>query len=141
MSTDVNAQLLKAVFQEDMSLVKDYIQQDADVNYISSEQDNALLIAIDTMNIELINFLLAHGANPNPDPAQVYALPLNLAVDVAVQAVLNEEADTISNEAVELLLRHGADFTVRDQSGKNALEMATNYNSAARQLLEARLNS
>ena len=93
------------------------------------------------MNVKLISFLLAHGANPNPDPAQVYVLPLNLAVDVAVQAVLNEEVDALSNETIDLLLHHGADFTVRDQSGKNALEMAANYNSAARQLFEARLNS
>jgi len=141
MNPALNDQLLKAIFQEDLALAKQYIQAGAEVNYVSGKQDTALLIAVDTMNDELVSFLLAQGANPNPDPAAVYTLPFNLAVDVAVQAVLNEEAATLSNATIELLLRHGADFTVKDQSGKNAVEMATNYNSAAHQLFEARLNS
>jgi ankyrin repeat protein len=95
-----------------------------------------LLVAIDTMNIDLIHLLLTPGANPNPDPQAVYVLPLNAAVDVAVQAVLNDKAETISNEAVELLVRYGANYTIRDKSGKNALELSANYNSVARRFFE-----
>ena len=98
------------------------------------------MIAVDTMNTELIDFLLAKGANPNPDPQTVYALPLNVAVDVAVQAVLNDEAETISNESVELLAQYGANYTVKDKSGKNAVELSTNYNSVARRFFEEKLS-
>ena len=136
MSTTLNEQLLNAVFDEDIDLVKQSIQDGADVNYISTKEDTPLLIAIDTMNIDLIHLLLAQGANPNPDPQAVYVLPLNAAVDVAVQAVLNDEAETISNEVVELLVRYGANHTVKDKSGKNALELSANYNSAAKRFFE-----
>lgn len=98
-----------------------------------------MLVAIDTMNImniDLIHLLLTQGANPNPDPQAVYVLPLNAAVDVAVQAVLNDKAETISNETVELLVRYSANYTIRDKSGKNALELSANYNSVARRFFE-----
>ncbi|RZK28209.1 MAG: hypothetical protein EOO61_22370 [Hymenobacter sp.] len=50
---------------------------------------------------------------------------------MAVQAFLNEEAEVISNETVELLVRYGADYTRKDRQGLNAAEMARNYNSVA----------
>jgi len=126
-----NDQLLKAVVDEDLAAVKQLIQAGADVNYFSSRSNSPLLAAIDTMNVELIRFLLDQGANPNPDAQKGYTLPLNAAVDVAVQAFLTEEAASISNETVELLVDYKADYTRRDKKGLNAAEMARNYNSVA----------
>jgi ankyrin repeat protein len=128
---EFNNQLLQAVIEEDIATVKQLVQTGADVNYFSSKSTSPLLLAIDTMNVELIRFLLDQGANPNPDPQKGYTLPLNAAVDVAVQAFLNEEADVISNETVELLVGYGADYTKKDRQGLNAAEMAHNYNSVA----------
>ena len=131
MNNNLNEQLLEAVADEDIDLVKQCVQRSAEVNYISASEDSSLLIAIDSMNLEIIKFLLAQGANPNPDPQRVYTLPLNVAVDVAVQAVLNDEADSISNETVELLVENGADYNKRDKQGKSAVELCANYNSVA----------
>ncbi len=136
---NLNEQLLQAVFKEDLDLVRRYVQEGGDVNYISAKENSPLLIAVDTMNVELVKFLLAQGANPNPPPQAVYALPLNAAVDVAVQAVLNEETEELLNETIELLVQHGADYTIKDKSGKNALELSINYNRAAREFFESRV--
>lgn len=128
---ELNNQLIKAVAGEDLAAVKQLVQAGADVNYFTPKEDSPLLVAIDTMNVELIKFLLDQGADPNPDPQKGYTLPLNLAVDIAVQAFLNEEADSISNETVELLIRYGADYTKKSKNGRNAVEMARNYNNVA----------
>jgi ankyrin repeat protein len=128
---ELNDQLLKAVIDEDLATVRQLVQAGADVNYFSSRSNSPLLAAIDTMNVELIRFLLDQGANPNPDAQKGYTQPLNAAVDVAVQAFLNEEAASISKETVELLVQYKADYTRRDKNGLNAAEMARNYNSVA----------
>lgn len=127
----LNDQLLHAVADEDIETVKQLVQEGADVNYFTPSGDSPLLVAIDAMNVELIQFLLDQGADPNPDPQKGYTLPLNIAVDIAVQAFLNEETEAISNETVELLVRYGADYTKKDKDGKNAADMALNYNSVA----------
>ena len=128
---ELNNQLIKAVAGEDLVTVKQLVQAGADVNYFTPKADSPLLVAIDTMNVELVQFLLDQGADPNPDPQKGYTLPLNIAVDVAVQAFLNEEAESISNETVELLVRYGADYTKKSKNGRNAAEVAGTYNSVA----------
>jgi ankyrin repeat protein len=128
---ELNEQLLKAVVDEDLATVKQLVDAGADVNYFSPKSNSPLLAAIDTMNVALTRFLLDQGANPNPDAQKGYTLPLNAAVDVAVQAFLNEEAASISNETVELLVQYKADCTRKDKNGLNAAEMARNYNSVA----------
>lgn len=127
----LNDQLLHAVADEDLETVKQFVREGADVNYFASSGEFPLLVAIDTMNSELVQFLLDQGAAPNPDPQKGYTLPLNIAVDIAVQAFLNEETEVVSNKIVELLVRFGADYTKKDRDGKNAAEMALNYNSVA----------
>lgn len=127
----LDEQLLHAVADENLEAVKQLVQEGAAVNYFTATADSPLLVAVDTMNAALVRFLLDHGANPNPDPQKGYALPLNLAVDVAVQAFLNQETEAISNEMVELLVQYGADYTRKDSNGRNAAETALNYNSSA----------
>lgn len=124
-------QLLHAVADEDLATVQQLVQEGAAVNYFTATADSPLLVAVDTMNAALVRFLLDHGAAPNPDPQKGYTLPLNLAVDIAVQAFLNEETEAISNEMVELLVQYGADYTRKDRNGRNAAEMALNYNNSA----------
>lgn len=128
---ELNEQLLNAVVDEDLATAKQLVQAGADVNYFSASKNSPLLLAIDTMNVDLTRFLLDQGADPNPDAQKGYTLPLNAAVDVAVQAFLNEEAASISNEMVELLVHYKADYTRRDKNGLNAAEIARNYNSVA----------
>jgi ankyrin repeat protein len=137
MTTDLNSELLKAVFDEDIDSVKQHLQNGANVNSISHKEDTPLLVAIETMNIGLITLLLAQGANPNPDPESVYTLPLNAAVDIAVQAVLNDEAEVMSNEVVELLVSHGANPTAKDKDGQSAVEFSLNYNSVAKRFFDS----
>jgi ankyrin repeat protein len=128
---ELNNQLIKVIAGEDLATVKQLMQAGADVNYFTPKENSPLLVAIDTMNVELVQFLLDQGADPNPDPQKGYALPLNIAVDVAVQAFLNEEAESISNETVELLVRYGADYTKKSKNGRNAAEVAGTYNRVA----------
>ena len=133
---DLNERLLQATAAEDLVAASQCIGQGAQVNYVSPRQDSPLLVPIDTMNVALVQLLLDQGADPNPDPARVYTLPLHAAVDVAVQAFLNEETEAISNETVELLVRYGADFTRKDREGRNAADVALRYNSVARAYFE-----
>lgn len=127
----LNDRLLHAVADEEVEAVKQLVQEGADVNYFTPSGDYSLLVAVDTMNVELVRFLLDQGAIPNPDPQKGYTLPLNIAIDIAVQALLNEETEAISNETVELLVRYGADYTRKDKDGKNAADRALNYNGVA----------
>jgi len=65
-------------------------------------------------NVEVVDMLLNHGANPNPVPTSYYnpSLPLLVA------------ADKDNGEAVEMLLKCGAKMDVTDSDGNTALHRA-----------------
>lgn len=98
-----------------------------------------LLLAIDTQGeATLVVLLLSRGADPN---ARKHGgvTPLQLAIDVALEARKNEYDDTgvardPSTEVVELLLRAGADPRLTDNRGRNAFDWARetgNYTAEA----------
>lgn len=57
--------LIFAITYRNYPLIKALIAHQAKVNYVSSERQNALLVAIENRNVKAISLLLAHGADPS----------------------------------------------------------------------------
>jgi len=121
--------------EENLSEVKNIIEKDAiDLNYLDSNGDSPLLIAIETGNLEMIELLLIKGASPN---FCGYTLPLNAAIDIAVAST--KSANTVledSTEIIELLLKYGADINQKDNAGESAIDFAKDYHISAQKLFE-----
>jgi ankyrin repeat protein len=89
-----------------------------------------LWIAIEQNDLELAEWCLAHGANPNAPPPKAKSLPQNSLYEEAVRAGHSEIA--------ELLVRHGAERSAIDKEGLPAFIAACLRldRSEAKRLLE-----
>ena len=133
--------LIKSVYQINFDEVKYLIKEGADINYIDEQGESAVMVAIGTNNLELVQLLINNGADLNPDPNDVFTLPLCLAVDSAVeQSKWNEEIKEDSIDIIELLVSNGADILSKDKNDESALDLATGYHIPAQQLFERVLN-
>ncbi len=133
-----NEELLEQIYESNLNRIKELLGEGADINYIDKNMDSPLLMAISNNNYTLVKFLLENGANPNPDPDKVYTLPLNLAIDVAVETTKNNINETKdSTDIIKLLLEFGANLNIKDRDGKNAYEFAKGYHIPAQKLFES----
>jgi ankyrin repeat protein len=87
--------LLKAIQQNNDSLIDLFLSHSADPNLSASNDLTPLLLAVKNKNVTLIEKLLKHGAKPDPIDAKGIT-PLH-------QAILSGDL-----ESVKLLLRYGA---------------------------------
>ena len=82
-----------------------------------------LVIACRQQNVEVVDVILKHGADPNlatkywirPNRYSERKMPLHIAVS------------TDNSELVELLLKHGANIDITDDGGNTALHHATDH--------------
>lgn len=132
-----NREMFKAVFNSDYDKIDELLGMGVDINSIDDRMRTPLLVAIGNNNIEMIRYLLVHDATPNPDSKLVYTLPLNLAIDVAVEVCKNNtDALEDSTEVIELLLAYGADINVKDRDDESAYDFAKGYHLPAHSLFE-----
>ncbi|MDR3142968.1 MAG: ankyrin repeat domain-containing protein, partial [Tannerellaceae bacterium] len=110
----MNEKLIQAVSQNNIEDTKELLKKGADINFIEIETKmTPLLIAVSNFYLDMAELLLENGANPNPDSNRVYTLPLNEAIDSAVQMTLYDESiENYPIEMIELLLKYKADILI-----------------------------
>ena len=84
--------------------------------------------ASEVQNIELIQALIAAGANLNCKNHQGWT-PLHLAVDADIDSVIQSGSDSreITFSVTRVLLSHGADVTIQDTNGQTPRDVAATY--------------
>ncbi len=133
-----NYDLTTLIFNEDFEKAKDYvIKNSIDLNYINNKGGTPLLVAIDTGDLDMIKFLLDHGANPNFLSKEINT-PLIEAIEIAV-----EESDYTYHgekepriDVIELLIKYGADIRLKDGFGRTPISFASRYHLRAQKLFE-----
>jgi ankyrin repeat protein len=120
-SDELTTALFAAVLKEDKGEILNLLEQGADPNCTNFTGQTVLQVAClacPTDKLSSIEVLLGNGADPNR--RMTIRSPVNGRVEKDVVAVHY----MTSPAAVDLLLRAGADFTLRDADGTNALMRA-----------------
>ena len=108
----LNGELWSAALEGDAAYAKDLIAQGADPNSCDSSGMSALGIACQDGRVEVVNFLLAHGADVN-------AHSKGKTVDrTALMAAVSNDGHSAM---VRLLVEQGADVNTRGELGWSAL--------------------
>lgn len=106
-----SVQLFEAVCAGDVALAQQLIEANANVDYYQPASANysgesCLVAAIDTDNIEMVELLLNHGADPNLQDENSNT-PLALAIAAG------------NVKAVETLINYGVDINFQSGTNKN----------------------
>jgi ankyrin repeat protein len=154
-------ELVRAVLNEDLDRVKELIAEGAKVNArdMTLEGMSPLHAAIESGNIEIMQYLLAYGAKPNirdkqkrtplmvmdedaePEMIRIllsYGADIRLT-DSAKNTVLHYFAGFDEPELMHFLVQHGADPNARNKQGRTPLMIAAESDNpeAMRALLES----
>ena len=106
---DEQASLLAAVAEEQPDLVRRLLEQGADPESRGPDGYTVLMVATKKGHGEIVEILLAHGADPNAQEARYGGTALMLA------------AESGNLEIVRALLDVGADVNARAEEGMTAL--------------------
>jgi ankyrin repeat protein len=103
-----------AIKKGDLEKVKQIIEQDPSAaNLATKPGRTSLMVAVDVGNKEIVEYLLTHGADPNPTPSKLWAPPLHLA------------ARGKTPDLCQLLIDNGAQVDLEDATGLTALYYVT----------------
>ena len=144
---------MMAIQDGNIEVIKLLIQQGADVNHRCGYGDSPLLVAIRNDDIDTLNVLIKHGANPNSiprhsggrrTPLMESVLKDNKEIMVALlnaNARINEVTEINGNNALILatvhgsieclktLLERGSNVDQQNNNGETALTMAAKFGS------------
>ncbi len=153
--------LVNAVLNENKDEVEDLIRNGAKLNVRDPTIDGitALHAAVETGNIEIMQFLLAYGAKPNSRDLQkrtplmmldedagpemiriLLSYGANIkSADAGKNTVLHHFAQFDEPEIMKFLIQHGADPNARNKQGRTPLMIAAENDNAEalRALLES----
>jgi ankyrin repeat protein len=103
----------RAIFADDLQIVKDFIKSGADVNQYPASGQTLLYTACGFNRIEIVKELIEHGANPDL-PEQWFSghTSLHWAVSLGY------------DEIIRILLENGADLNCKNKSGQTPLDVA-----------------
>ena len=135
--------LWEAVWAKNLALAQTILRDNPEINLelTNNNKNSALLLAIEVSDAQIVEFLLKAGANPNPEPDKVWALPLGLAVDNAVEIMKNDSSvKEEPTEIIQLLLDYGASILAQDNKGFHAYDYAYgtfgHYNFTAQKIFD-----
>ena len=101
--TSKEDKLITAAKEGDIGIVAELINKGANINYREKdEQATALDVAVLDENIDLINFLLEHGADVNSTTKNGYSALLGTSMSTGVNF-----------DVVDTLIKHGADVNAK----------------------------
>ncbi len=144
-SFEMTREFFAAIENGDVPKVREFISAGVDINVEDDDGNTALLTASWSGNKEIVELLLANGADVNYETdayfytalmrasgqghAEIARLLLNHGANVNAEddwqlTSLMRAAESGHFEVVRLLLEHGADASLRDDRGKTALELA-----------------
>ena len=135
--------LWDAIWAKDVALVQTMLRDNPKINLelTNNNRSSALLLAVEVFDAQIVEILLKAGASPNPKPDEVWALPLGLAVDNAVEIMKNgSSVKEEPTEIIQLLLDYGANILVQDNKGFHAYDYAYgtfgHYNLTAQKIFD-----
>lgn len=102
------SKFVKAINNDDISCIRELLQQDIDINVFTDNGETLLHLATDRGSLEIVTCLLQSGANHELVSENTYQAPLDIA------------ADFHKYEIVEALLKAGAS-TTSTNNGKTPL--------------------
>ena len=109
-------ELLKVIRRGNNQKAIELLTNSIDINAKLSSTKTLLHIAVQENNIEIVKFLLKHGANPNAKDANGNT-PLH---EVMSEFFLYEQSSKI---IVKLLLEYGADINIKNKYGETLLDV------------------
>ncbi len=106
------APLTQAVLDNDIEQVKELIDEGADVNELNDNYESPLLKTSHTdedhLNLEMLKLLLDNGADPSIGDADDWT-------------ILHAAASMGDKQAIDLLLKYGANINQQDSSGESPI--------------------
>jgi ankyrin repeat protein len=107
--------LAQAAFDGNFHQIQQLIDIGTDINEAGSN-GNALFLAIENANVDVVNYLLSLGANPNIPFNDFY--PIHLAIDIEIQIFVNWGSHPKPLAFITyVLLLAGADMNAVSYSG------------------------
>ena len=116
-------QLYAACFQENTQDVQFLLNDNTDVNHVSSAVYTSLLIAVTKGNIDIVTLLLDQDANVHSVTVDGKT-PLHIAVDKGDETIIKK------------LLTHEADPSLKDAPGNTSLHLAVRVKGEAKTVIQ-----
>ena len=116
----------KLVFTGKEIEVKVMIDSGFDLNVAGSNGWTPLMMAVEGDQPKALELLLKNGANPNKQSELDGFTALHLAVDYAMDGMIQKNKNEPLPEPIEcirILLKYGADKNIKNHSGKTPLDL------------------
>ena len=121
---DTNQDLfVNAAFDGDLTAVRSFLDAGADIN-LAPRWWNALHAAIENMQVEVVQYLLEAGADPDMLCGGIR--PLHHAIDVEADTAA-QTGEQLAFVLTPLLIEAGADVNGVDESGRTPLQWALDW--------------
>lgn len=122
-SSSKNNNLIKSIEFNDLKKVKEYLNKDkSNINNLNKNGISPLHIAVISGNLEIINFLLDKGANPNIKSLSKKQTPLHYAYIFK---------STKTHKIINLLLKYNANPNLEDINNKRPKEYSLKYKESS----------
>lgn len=119
---------LDLIFEQNLVEVSNIISRERikDLNFVYDKLNvTPLICAIDSGNSQMVELILANGANPNY-LNEGLSLPLYYTIEIAEEAEdSNSDGEDELLEIIKLLVKYGADFHFVNFDGKTPYEYAS----------------
>lgn len=134
--------LIHALWINEFESVKLFLDSGADIQARDHLEKTVLYTAIEFGSWQVVKLLLEMGAGVEAAQIDGKTSPLTVAVELSLQAAHPGSNSTASKRSdrdmiTGILLKYGADPTMRDEHGKTPLELVPEEYTEMRALLEA----